>query len=49
MSFLFMKCPKSIALFSSEISLPIYPQLTNDDIEYISETILSVIEDLVND
>jgi len=43
------ECPKSIALFSSEISLPIYPQLTNDDIEYISETILSVIEDLVND
>lgn len=42
-------CPNSISLFNSEISLPIYPQLTFEDIEYIAENLLAAIDSLVND
>jgi dTDP-4-amino-4,6-dideoxygalactose transaminase len=39
---------KSIDLFEREISLPIYPQLTDKQVDYISRTLLDAINEVVN-
>jgi dTDP-4-amino-4,6-dideoxygalactose transaminase len=38
----------SIDLFEREISLPIYPQLFNEQIDYISKTIMDAINDFAH-
>ncbi len=37
------RCPNSIDLFKSEISLPIYPQLLNEDVDFICSTLFRAI------
>ena len=38
----------SIDLFESEISLPIYPQLSNEQVDYISKTIMDAINEVAH-
>ena len=38
----------SIDLFEREISLPIYPQLSNEQVDYISKTIMDAINDVAH-
>jgi dTDP-4-amino-4,6-dideoxygalactose transaminase len=41
------KYPQSYKNYSCEISLPIYPQLTNDQVSYIIETVIDAYETIV--
>lgn len=41
--------PKSYEMFSNEISLPVYPQLTNEQIDFICSKILSAYNKIVLD
>ena len=38
----------SIDLFEREISLPIYPQLSNEQVDYISKTVMDAIDEVAN-
>lgn len=39
-------CPQALANYSCEISLPIYPQLTKEMVEYVIASVLSAYKDL---
>jgi len=39
--------PVAYQLFQNEISLPIYPQLTEDEVVYIMETVSNAVEEIL--
>ena len=42
-----MDFPQTYANFASEISLPIYPQLTSEEVEYVIKTVVDAYRQVV--
>jgi len=39
--------PQSYLLYSTEISLPIYPQLTNEECQFVINAVINAVESFV--